>query len=447
MTRELVIALVMVASVAEAVPPRSATVPRGCRDRGCVRSRTAGGDYAFAFFEFAPENGAGMTPACACTTPTGAKGEAMTFTRASSGTCLKGGTATGIANGDMVTCSTDQPRVGPGGNGTGPLKILIERARSNDCLRSAELCNAAWADVGTPSCSSDQQTGPLGTATMDQFTDNDAAAKEGRSQAITTTNTVRFSASCFVKAGTATSATITLVGASNSVGDCSATATGLSTTTSTRISCSSSAAYGASPVSVTVSILVGADVTDTGTLFVEGCQVEGAVQEARSPGSYIATTSAPVTRQADRALFSGIAWPSSATFSHAFTWVTPAAFENTNAHFVIALDANNYASVFTPATGVPSLNWVTSAVTRAAPAATAIVAGTTVRLWDYVLGTGTNEIIVCSAGGCGTANGHASVPSGIAGTGTIYLGWQSAGFECMGWIGQVCYDPSSTRCR
>ena len=30
-----------------------------------------------AYFEFAPASGAGMTSACACTTPTGAKGEAL----------------------------------------------------------------------------------------------------------------------------------------------------------------------------------------------------------------------------------------------------------------------------------------------------------------------------------------------------------------------------------
>jgi hypothetical protein len=67
---------------------------------------------SYAFFEFAPASGAGMGTACACTTPTGAKGEALTFTRAGDATCSKQGLATtGIANGDLVACTGNQPRV------------------------------------------------------------------------------------------------------------------------------------------------------------------------------------------------------------------------------------------------------------------------------------------------------------------------------------------------
>jgi len=127
---------------------------------------------SYAFFEFAPADGAGMTAACACTTPTGAKGEAMTFTRASSGTCLKGGTTSGIANGDMVTCSSNQPRVMPGGDGTGPLGLLVEGSRTNDLLRSEEFSNAAWTSGGSactaPTVTANQAAAPDGTTTADR---------------------------------------------------------------------------------------------------------------------------------------------------------------------------------------------------------------------------------------------------------------------------------------
>ena len=55
-----------------------------------------------AFFEFAPASGVGMGEACSCVDVTGTKGEALTFTRASTATCVKGSPTTGIANGDLV---------------------------------------------------------------------------------------------------------------------------------------------------------------------------------------------------------------------------------------------------------------------------------------------------------------------------------------------------------
>ena len=111
--------------------------------------RTPGGrkgTRGYAFFEFAPSGGAGMGAPCACTTPTGAKGEALTFTRASNGTCTKtttgGLTTTGIANGDLVVCSSNQPRVEYDSQGV--LGLLVDSAGTNSVLRSQEVNNAAW---------------------------------------------------------------------------------------------------------------------------------------------------------------------------------------------------------------------------------------------------------------------------------------------------------------
>jgi len=129
-------------------------------------------DTSRALFEFAPSSGAGMGAACACTTPTGAKGEALTFTRTGNATCSKQGLATtGIANGDLVVCAGDQPRVEPSG---GVLGLRVEGARTNSLLRSQELDNAAWtldfAGGGViPTRTANAATAPDGTTTAERL--------------------------------------------------------------------------------------------------------------------------------------------------------------------------------------------------------------------------------------------------------------------------------------
>src|SRR5690242_20575791 len=88
--------------------------PRIYRSDGPYRLSRLGQD-GDPTFEFAPANGAGMGAACACTNPTGSKGETMTFTRSSDAMCTKGNTTSSIANGDLVSCTTNQIRVMPGG--------------------------------------------------------------------------------------------------------------------------------------------------------------------------------------------------------------------------------------------------------------------------------------------------------------------------------------------
>ena len=133
-----------------------------------------------AFFEFAPASGAGMGANCACAAVTGAKGEALTFTRASSATCTKtnGGTlggfaTTGIANGDLVTCANDQPRIEY--DGFGGLGILAEPARTNLQIQSAALDNAAYTDdavgAAAPTLNgANTATDPFGTTTAEDYT-------------------------------------------------------------------------------------------------------------------------------------------------------------------------------------------------------------------------------------------------------------------------------------
>lgn len=172
--------LALIAAVASA-QPRYTT-------REC--SRTPGGRSTRGipcetgtFFEFAPASGAGMSVACAGTVPTSVSGTAGTFTRASAAECSKAGLAsTGIANGDLVLLTANQPRVEPSG---GVLGLRHEEARTNSIIRSNEFENAAWLTLGTgvaaPTVTANYGTSPRGTATADRV---QLAAATGTNQSL-----------------------------------------------------------------------------------------------------------------------------------------------------------------------------------------------------------------------------------------------------------------------
>lgn len=409
--------------------------PQDCERVRCSRARGFRADAprrALALFEFAPAEGWGLSPTCACIAPTGAKGEVLTFTRASSGTCTKGNWLESIADGDLVTCSTDQPRVMPGGDGSGGNGLFIEDTRTNTCLRGRALCNAAWSDVGTPSCSADQATGPFGQLTMDQFTDNDGAAIEGRSQSISTTSATKHSFSCYVKAGTATSASLTLTGTGSAAGDCSATATGLSSTTSTRISCSSSAAYAGTLTAVTVAIGVGSQASDTGTLFVEACQHE---VSAPFPSSYADTDGSAAARGVEVATFALPVAMNASTGSHALTfvpeWSTPL-----GSPYVLTYDTA--ARMIYDNTGDSIGLWDGTNDTQNA---TTFTAGTPKRIWTSYTGT-----TATANDGTDTATGTFDGTMGTGPLTTISV-CNGVAVRSFGVCKRVCADPVVSRCR
>lgn len=126
---------------------------------------------SFAFFEFAPGNGRGMTAPCACANPTGVRGEALVFQRTGSAWCSKVGWATtGIQNGDLVECtSTDTARVELS---SGAFGLRWESAGTNAIPRSIEIDNAAWlssaSGTGNPTVTANAGTAPDGTLTADR---------------------------------------------------------------------------------------------------------------------------------------------------------------------------------------------------------------------------------------------------------------------------------------
>lgn len=172
------------------------------------------GGQSLATYEIAPANGAGMGTACAGTTPTSAQGTPLTFSRASNATCLRSGTTTGIANGDLVKLTTGQPRVMPGGDGSGGLGILIEGPRTNDALRSEEFENVVWLDSvsvsAAPTRTANFAVSPDGAANADRLQFPAATATGNYSSVFQSHTGVVRSGSVFVK-GNGTSGNICIV--------------------------------------------------------------------------------------------------------------------------------------------------------------------------------------------------------------------------------------------
>lgn len=274
---------------------------------------------SFAFFEFAPTNGAGMGSACACASVTGAKGEALTFTRTGSATCSKQGLATtGIANGDLVVCGGNLPRVELSG---GVLGLRVEGARTNDVLRSQELDNAAWLltsggapNPGVPVVTANAATAPDGTVTADRL---DFGSTTGTGfgviyQGPFVSTAASWSHSVYVK-GVSGSGTVYLMstpGGSYNTSACAFVSTSWSRCTVT-----------GTETATNWFLQIGYDLRD-GTQTGQGAQSVYLWQAQREAGAYatspIPTTSAAVTRNEDIADFA-LAFSPTAGFCQAAT--------------------------------------------------------------------------------------------------------------------------------
>lgn len=196
--------------------------------------------------------------------PTGARGDSINFTRTGARFC-----ASSDNTGSMVP--------------TNRLCVSRSAARtdgvSDDLLvRRRDLSNAAWTDVGTPTLGN--TIAPDGSYEAWTITDDNAAAFEGRSQVYATVSLNRYLGSLCLRAGTATSARLRLIGTGNAAGDVTATFTGLTSSwrcgwdLSSPIKAVSPANYAAGLTAVTYEITVGDTVAVTGTIDVAFPQLE-----------------------------------------------------------------------------------------------------------------------------------------------------------------------------
>lgn len=399
-------------------------------DAECLRGRCRGAGRGmtaapFAFFEFAPASGAGMTAACACTTPTGAKGEAMTFTRTGAATCSKQGLATtGINDGDLVVCgNNNEPRVEPSG---GVLGLRVEGAKTNPLLRFIDYANATWADVATPTLTGSQAspwTGTYATSAV-QFDDNNAGAFEGRSQTVTVTAATQYTMCCYVKAGTLAKVRLSLDGTT-------ADHTGLSSSTWSLVSVTDASSSG---VAISAQVLNGTAVGDTGTVTWGGCGIETGAYCT----SMIPTVAASATRNTESPYLT-VAAMTAGTYSVAANFETPYNITSSNSRLATLWQA---AVVFTD--DYFQTNYTAFLYDGATSSLTSGTAVTTSgRVGSYYDLT---NLGVCVSGVCTTAaaartiNNITRVRIGVDGSGGT-VGHPN------GIVTRVCVDPSPARCR
>ena len=444
------LSLVLALAVSQAPTASNSRVVRVDRLPGVRTPGGRKGTRGYAFFEFAPSGGAGMGAPCACTTPTGAKGEALTFTRASNGTCTKtttgGLTTTGIANGDLVVCSSNQPRVEYDSQGV--LGLLVESAGTNSVLRSQEVDNAAWtkeqdAAPRTPTVTADQAVAPDGTTTADRVQIPATGTTGQFSDWYQTWNTGALgdglACSIYVK-GVSASDTMDVCGFDGAVWGC--TPCTYVTGSWTRCSYVDSAGSG----TLARYCQFGANRPHNGDLARNALDIYVWGMDGKAPASYVTsyipTVAAAVTRSAESATASVAMTITAGNYSQAVTVQSPAG-SGTFVPFIAYTDASNYVALFQSGS-TWNADLRQAGVGVVATNASSGMASPT-RLVGY--NDGTTEL--------GLLNGVAfSTPA--AGTKTVSVTTEALGLN-VGGTGQVdgivnrlCMepiDPGGTRCR
>lgn len=378
---------------------------------------------SFAFFEFAPSSGAGMPAACATTAPTGAKGETLTFTRASPATCTPtatGGLVTsGIATQSLVELTNNIARVEYDANGT--LGLLVESQGVDLLLRFIDYANALWSDIGTPTLTGSQASPFSGTYATSavQFDDNDSGAYEGRAQTITVSAGVAHTMHCYVKAGTLAEARITLDGTA-------ATKTGLSTSTWDIIEVTDASSSG---VAIVAQVMNGDAASDTGTVIWGGCDVKTGTYRT----SIVPTVAATATRVIESPAFTIASTGPTACVAASVTW--PSA----------SVGAVNFMAL--GSTGPINMTLYRTNNTAAGYQINATAVGPAVAAMNLT----THRALLYDNAGTRAAfwdNGSVAAPANtMAGGATeVWVGRNVSGTPADGIVSRVQVDPSVLRC-
>lgn len=419
--------------------------PRVFRSDGAARVMRAGADD-YAFFEAFPASGAGTTSACSTTAPTGAKGEALTFTRASSATCTKtatGGLATsGIANGDLVVLTNNQPRVEY--DSAGVLGLLVESARTNQALRSEEFDNAAWNKISGVTVTANAGTAPDGTSTAERV----------QIAATPTSSVMRASLAAACVGASVYARSYPGAGAQQFwLSDGSSHATLCYTTEDSWSRCWAPA-VGTPFFDIgtnTGNSAIGAGPYPAADVLLWGAQCESGSYAT----SYIPTTSAAVTRNADLAYFA-------LTGAPGFTVGSMAASINPNSAMSYATPVATATSTAPPGSGADQLVLYANGTSGASykcyagnTAASLAVTGTAA----FVAPANGPHRGYCAAGGIGgtltggfdtnSMSASAAIPAGPYGAENyLFVGSTNNAITYVDSIvSRICRDPIATRCR
>ena len=376
----------------------------------------------------------------------------MTFTRASTAWCSKTGEASSISNGDLVECANNQPRVMPGGDGSGGNGLGVWSARTNTLLRSAELENAAWSSISSgaaaPTVTANFATAPDGTTTAErlQFPATTLGQYSGWRQ-VSSCPIGLSSGGLYLKLNSGGPLTTNVCLGDATDFDCTADTT-INSSTWTRVYRNNGPLdivgglyFGNISPSGTTSTTFGFAAQPAMDALAWGAHCESGV----NLGPYITTVASAATRVAEVAYFATVPpFPVAsiaATATTATGWVpTAGAFnalvdsdDNASKYFLAAAKAGVGTGCTTNSdTGVAD-SFVASALASGGRVACAVSGsgGTT---------TGFLNSVAASSASTGTlTTAHTQISIGGFARGTAH--WLN------GTAKNVCLDPNSTRCR
>lgn len=380
------------------------------------------GKYSYADFELAPPTGVGMTAHCACAAVTLHQGSALTWSRSSQGWCSKKGeTFDGIEPGDLVVCGNDLPRVEPDAWGTPGLRV--EGLRTQLLLRTEKLENGAW--TRTVTATADTDTSPANGLSADTLEDTSAVSSQSATQTYVAVGNSDYTGSLFVKAGTLDSVRLTVSGSGGGTNTC--TATGLSSTTYKRVTCTVNAT-----TNITLAVLPGDDAADMGTIKVWGAMLETGVKAT----SYIQADSITVVRQADGDTTAAALPMVPSCWAASVTGLASGG----NKQITVGINAN-YVRMWSNASGNAEADRATptiAATDGAAPATGRYVA-------KYVTNGASATVQICTDGTCGSVTTSNSTTPATA-TDSRF-GYNSAlGYHIDGIISRIRVDDNPENC-